>query len=225
MILVHTPHLEDKRKGTRLIMDCLKANGVVKPERVIIDHVEEHTIQREGYVEAFRSEIVHNAIEKGIVGRIADTIMAFPLFVLAMVALGLARILRGPGDADRMMAAQLLGTGGIAAQNAHVACQQVRFRRTRIGIAQPVGGGLRLAYSLAKQNFSKNAVNRVILLSDGDFNVGINTCWDFNVCTMQPRIDDVAPCLNSVGPVTHGCRCDGGFKSIGAFADGSHQRA
>jgi len=37
------------------------------------------------------------------------------LFVLAMVALGLVRILRGPGDADRMMAAQLLGTGGIAA--------------------------------------------------------------------------------------------------------------
>ena len=36
-------------------------------------------------------------------------------FVLAMVALGLARVLRGPGDADRMMAAQLLGTGGIAA--------------------------------------------------------------------------------------------------------------
>jgi multicomponent Na+:H+ antiporter subunit F len=37
------------------------------------------------------------------------------VFVLAMVALGLARILRGPDDADRMMAAQLLGTGGIAA--------------------------------------------------------------------------------------------------------------
>ena len=35
-------------------------------------------------------------------------------FVLATVALGLIRILRGPGNADRMMAAQLLGTGGIA---------------------------------------------------------------------------------------------------------------
>lgn len=35
--------------------------------------------------------------------------------VLATVALGLARILWGPGDADRMMAAQLLGTGGVAA--------------------------------------------------------------------------------------------------------------
>ena len=36
-------------------------------------------------------------------------------FVLATVAIGLARILRGPSDADRMMAAQLLGTGGVAA--------------------------------------------------------------------------------------------------------------
>lgn len=34
-------------------------------------------------------------------------------FVLATVALGLVRILRGPGDAERMMAAQLLGTGGV----------------------------------------------------------------------------------------------------------------
>ena len=36
------------------------------------------------------------------------------------------------------------------------------------------GEGLRLAYNLAKENFSKNSVNRVMLLSDGDFNVGIN---------------------------------------------------
>jgi multicomponent Na+:H+ antiporter subunit F len=36
-------------------------------------------------------------------------------FILAMLALGLIRVLRGPDDADRMMAAQLIGTGGIAA--------------------------------------------------------------------------------------------------------------
>ncbi|HEY3860739.1 MAG TPA: TatD family hydrolase [Verrucomicrobiae bacterium] len=45
LILVHTPHLEDKLKGTRLIVDALKADGRVAPERVIIDHVEEHTIE------------------------------------------------------------------------------------------------------------------------------------------------------------------------------------
>lgn len=36
------------------------------------------------------------------------------------------------------------------------------------------GEGLRLAYSLAEQNFNRNAVNRVIIATDGDFNVGIN---------------------------------------------------
>jgi multicomponent Na+:H+ antiporter subunit F len=36
-------------------------------------------------------------------------------FILAILAVGLIRILRGPGDADRMMAAQLIGTSGIAA--------------------------------------------------------------------------------------------------------------
>jgi Ca-activated chloride channel family protein len=36
------------------------------------------------------------------------------------------------------------------------------------------GEGLRLAYALAEQNFNRNAVNRVILATDGDFNVGIN---------------------------------------------------
>jgi multicomponent Na+:H+ antiporter subunit F len=46
---------------------------------------------------------------------VAEFLLAAAGFVLAMVALGLIRILRGPGDADRMMAAQLLGTGGIAA--------------------------------------------------------------------------------------------------------------
>ncbi|HEY2574521.1 MAG TPA: TatD family hydrolase [Verrucomicrobiaceae bacterium] len=44
LILVHTPHLEDKLKGTRLIVDALKNHSKINPERVIIDHVEEHTI-------------------------------------------------------------------------------------------------------------------------------------------------------------------------------------
>jgi predicted metal-dependent TIM-barrel fold hydrolase len=45
LILVHTPHLEDKRKGTRLIMDAIKSNAAIDPGRVLIDHVEEHTVE------------------------------------------------------------------------------------------------------------------------------------------------------------------------------------
>jgi predicted metal-dependent TIM-barrel fold hydrolase len=45
LILVHTPHLEDKLKGTRLILDALRRNGSIDPGRVLIDHVEEHTVE------------------------------------------------------------------------------------------------------------------------------------------------------------------------------------
>ena len=43
LVLVHTPHLEDKFKGTVLIMDAVK-NAGLDPDRVLIDHVEEHTV-------------------------------------------------------------------------------------------------------------------------------------------------------------------------------------
>jgi uncharacterized protein len=45
LILVHTPHLEDKLKGTKLILDVLRSDRRIRPERVIIDHVEEHTVE------------------------------------------------------------------------------------------------------------------------------------------------------------------------------------
>jgi predicted metal-dependent TIM-barrel fold hydrolase len=45
LILVHTPHLADKYQGTRMILDMLRDDSRVTPERVCIDHVEEHTIR------------------------------------------------------------------------------------------------------------------------------------------------------------------------------------
>jgi predicted metal-dependent TIM-barrel fold hydrolase len=44
-LLFHTPHLEDKYLGTRMILDLLRANGRVDRSRVCIDHCEEHTIR------------------------------------------------------------------------------------------------------------------------------------------------------------------------------------
>ena len=43
-ILIHTPHLEDKRQGTRMILDMLQGDSRLQPSRVLVDHVEEHTI-------------------------------------------------------------------------------------------------------------------------------------------------------------------------------------
>lgn len=45
LIHIHTPHLEDKWKGTKTIVETLAADGRVDPGRVMVDHAEEHTVE------------------------------------------------------------------------------------------------------------------------------------------------------------------------------------
>ena len=49
LILVHTPHLEDKLKGTKVTIDSLRristTPGGLEPQRVLVDHAEEHTLE------------------------------------------------------------------------------------------------------------------------------------------------------------------------------------
>jgi predicted metal-dependent TIM-barrel fold hydrolase len=45
LVLIHTPHLEDKHKGTRISVDVLRRYPELKPNRVLVDHAEEHTIE------------------------------------------------------------------------------------------------------------------------------------------------------------------------------------
>ena len=44
LVLIHTPHLEDKLKGTRVTVDVLRRYPSLPPSRVLVDHAEEHTI-------------------------------------------------------------------------------------------------------------------------------------------------------------------------------------
>ena len=47
--------------------------------------------------------------------------------------------------------------------------------RLRAGGSTAGGAGLALAYDFAERNFDEDAVNRVMLLTDGDFNVGVTS--------------------------------------------------
>ena len=47
------------------------------------------------------------------------------------------------------------------------------LNRLSAGGSTAGGEGIQLAYQLAEQHFDKNAVNRIILATDGDFNVGL----------------------------------------------------
>ncbi|AFZ66811.1 TatD family hydrolase [Deinococcus peraridilitoris] len=43
LIHIHTPHLEDKYKGTKVIVETLAKDPRIQPHRVMVDHAEEHT--------------------------------------------------------------------------------------------------------------------------------------------------------------------------------------
>lgn len=45
LLLIHTPHLHDKVYGTRRILEILAGFSRLNPNKVWIDHVEEHTIR------------------------------------------------------------------------------------------------------------------------------------------------------------------------------------
>lgn len=44
LIWIHTPHLDDKLLGTKIMLDSLKNFRGLNPEKVCFDHAEEHTV-------------------------------------------------------------------------------------------------------------------------------------------------------------------------------------
>ena len=72
-ILIHTPHLEDKYQGTRMILDMLCDNSRINRERVLVDHVEEHTV-RHVLDEGFWAGMTLYPVSKCTPGRAADIV-------------------------------------------------------------------------------------------------------------------------------------------------------
>jgi Ca-activated chloride channel family protein len=93
---------------------------------------------------------------------------------LAKKALNLLIDQLGPRDRVSMVAyagsagAVLSPTGGQDKLKMRCALESLGAGGSTAG-----GQGLALAYALAQQNFDPHAVNRVILMTDGDFNVGV----------------------------------------------------
>ncbi|HCS22137.1 MAG TPA: VWA domain-containing protein [Rhodospirillaceae bacterium] len=68
------------------------------------------------------------------------------------------------------------GSSGVALEPTKVADKQkimAALDSLRSGGSTAGAEGIRLAYQLAEQNFAKDGNNRIILATDGDFNVGI----------------------------------------------------
>ncbi len=72
-ILIHTPHLEDKFQGTRMILDMLCDDSRLERSRVLVDHVEEHTV-RHVLEEGFWAGMTLYPVSKCTPARAADII-------------------------------------------------------------------------------------------------------------------------------------------------------
>ncbi|MGJ3233247.1 MAG: vWA domain-containing protein [Oceanicaulis sp.] len=95
---------------------------------------------------------------------------------LPLALQGFRMMLGELGPEDTVAIAAYAGSAGVVLEPTP-ASERGRIEAALDGLSaggSTAGGeGLRLAYALAERNFDTEAVNRVILVTDGDFNVGV----------------------------------------------------
>ena len=99
---------------------------------------------------------------------------------LELVKYGVEKLVQGLGDNDSVAIAVYAGDAGqlleptMATEEGKESILRAVHGLTAYGSTNG-SGGLEVAYDLAARHFSENGNNRVILLSDGDFNVGLQS--------------------------------------------------
>ncbi len=73
IVWIHTPHLHDKLKGTRMMLDALKNRRGLNPEKICFDHAEEHTV---GLIrdQGFWAAMTIYPVTKNSPARVVDTL-------------------------------------------------------------------------------------------------------------------------------------------------------
>jgi Ca-activated chloride channel family protein len=97
---------------------------------------------------------------------------------LPLVKQSLSMLLTQLQPDDRVAIVTYAGNAGTALEPTSVSDKaKILAAIDRLGAGGSTAGaeGIRQAYALAEQNFDGNGVNRVILATDGDFNVGITS--------------------------------------------------
>ncbi len=100
---------------------------------------------------------------------------------LPLVQWGLQRLVEQLGENDRIAIVVYAGASGVVLPSTsclNKAEIMSRIEQLHAGGSTNGGAGIQLAYDLAAQNFINNGVNRVILATDGDFNVGVTEQGD-----------------------------------------------
>ncbi|BBO31524.1 vWF type A domain protein [Lacipirellula parvula] len=100
---------------------------------------------------------------------------------LPLLVAGMKQLTRQLGENDRVAIVVYASSEGLALDSTPGTDQSkilAALDQLQAGGSTAGGAGIQLAYQVAQQNFIKGAVNRVILCTDGDFNVGVTSPAD-----------------------------------------------
>ena len=95
---------------------------------------------------------------------------------LPLVKAGIRRLVDQLGENDRVGIVVYAGASGLVLDSTNATQKDVilsAIENLQAGGSTNGGEGIQLAYALARKNFITKGTNRVILCTDGDFNVGI----------------------------------------------------
>jgi Ca-activated chloride channel family protein len=93
---------------------------------------------------------------------------------LPLVQCSLALAARSMGPRDRIAIVAYAGAAGLVLPSSSNRNQVIEaITRLQAGGSTAGGAGIQLAYRTARENLIEGGINRVILATDGDFNVGI----------------------------------------------------
>lgn len=100
---------------------------------------------------------------------------------LPLVQRGLSMLVRQLGENDRVAIVVYAGAAGLVLPSTNGTEQGTilaAIQRLQAGGSTNGGQGIQLAYQIARQQFIEGGVNRVLLCTDGDFNVGTTNTGD-----------------------------------------------
>ncbi len=113
---------------------------------------------------------------------------------LPLLKEGLRMLVNQLNDNERVAIVVYAGAAGLVLESTP-GTQKYRIMQAidslQAGGSTAGGAGIQLAYQVAKQNFIRNGNNRVILATDGDFNVGVNSDFELGQMIEEKRKDNI----------------------------------
>jgi len=111
---------------------------------------------------------------------------------LPLVKAALSTLADNIGREDRVAIVVYAGAAGVVLDSTSDPAEiKDALDQLSAGGSTAGGEGLQLAYSIARENFIKDGVNRILIATDGDFNVGITDQKELEKLIEQERDDGI----------------------------------